>query len=526
MIILGVGVGPCPSGSAGTLSSAIGATRWQRYTFVVTIQNSKIPPLRIREVNAAPVNPAGEYVLYWMIAFRRTTWNFSLDRAVEWARELNKPLLVFEPLRCGYKWASDRLHRFVIDGMADNAERLAASGVLYYPYLEPANGDAKGLLVALASRAAVVVTDDFPCFFLPQMVEAAGKQLPVRLEAIDSNGILPMRAADREFTVAHSFRRWLQNNLRPPLSEFPCADALEGAKLPALKSLPPDIARRWPAAEVEKIASKPGPLARFPIDHTVLPTATRGGATAAANTLVRFLNKRLANYHHARNEPDEEGASGLSPYLHFGHISAHEVFHAATWREKWSLADLAEKANGKATGWWRTSEALEAFLEELIVWRELGFNMCSRRADYDQFDSLPNWARQTLAKHAADPREYVYTLAQFEQSLTHDELWNAAQRQLVRDGRIHNYLRMLWGKKILEWSPTPRAALDTMIELNNKYALDGRDPNSYSGIFWVLGRYDRAWGPQRPIFGTVRYMSSENTARKVSVKKYLQRYGE
>ena len=151
--------------------------------------------------------------------------------------------------------------------------------------------------------------------------------------------------------------------------------------------------------------------------------------------------------------------------------------------------------------------------------------MCSRRDDYDQYESLPNWAQQTLAKHADDPREYVYTRDELEAAQTHDPLWNAAQRQLRREGRIHNYLRMLWGKKILEWSPSPQAALDVLIELNNKYALDGRDPNSYSGIFWVLGRYDRAWGPERPVFGTIRYMSSENTARKVRVKDYLRRYG-
>jgi deoxyribodipyrimidine photo-lyase len=150
--------------------------------------------------------------------------------------------------------------------------------------------------------------------------------------------------------------------------------------------------------------------------------------------------------------------------------------------------------------------------------------MCSLRSDYDQYDSLPAWAKQTLAEHADDPRPWVYSLEQLQRSQTHDRLWNAAQRQLAREGRMHNYLRMLWGKKILEWSPSPRAALDSMIELNNKYALDGRNPNSYSGIFWVLGRYDRAWGPERPIFGKIRYMSSDNTARKFSVKRYLENY--
>ncbi len=159
-----------------------------------------------------------------------------------------------------------------------------------------------------------------------------------------------------------------------------------------------------------------------------------------------------------------------------------------------------------------------------MTWRELGFNLCAKRADYDRYESLPLWCRTTLEEHAGDRRSPAYSLAEFETAATHDPLWNAAQVQLVREGRIHNYLRMVWGKKILEWSASPRAALEIMIELNNKYALDGRDPNSYSGIFWILGRYDRAWGPVRPVFGKIRYMSSENTARKVRVKDYVARY--
>jgi len=170
------------------------------------------------------------------------------------------------------------------------------------------------------------------------------------------------------------------------------------------------------------------------------------------------------------------------------------------------------------------SPTAEGFLDELITWREVGYNFSSHRNDYDKFESLPEWAQKTLKLHARDERARLYVLEQFEKAQTHDPLWNAAQTQLVREGRIHNYLRMLWGKKILEWSKSPQRAAETMIHLNNKYGLDGRNPNSYSGIFWVLGRYDRPWGPERPIFGTIRYMSSENTIRKVSVKKYIQKY--
>jgi deoxyribodipyrimidine photo-lyase len=193
--------------------------------------------------------------------------------------------------------------------------------------------------------------------------------------------------------------------------------------------------------------------------------------------------------------------------------------------EQWHPGKLL-KPNGKMNGFWGVSEQAEAFLDQLCTWREIGFNMCWREPNYDRFDTLPDWAKQSMQEHEGDPREHLYTLEQLDASETGDPIWNASQRQLVREGRIHNYLRMLWGKKIFQWSATPRLALETMIELNNKYALDGRDPNSYSGIFWVLGRYDRAWGPERPVFGKLRYMTSENTAKKHSLREYLERYAK
>ena len=176
-------------------------------------------------------------------------------------------------------------------------------------------------------------------------------------------------------------------------------------------------------------------------------------------------------------------------------------------------------------GWWGVSSAADAFLDQIVIWRELGLNFSSHRDDNARYSSLPDWAKRTLAKHTRDEREYIYSLDEFGSARTHDLLWNAAQRQLIAEGRIHSYLRMLWGKKILEWTRKPEDALEIMIELNNRYALDGRDPNSYSGIFWCLGRYDRPWGPERPIFGSVRYMSSENTARKFRLGAYLEKYG-
>lgn len=483
------------------------------------------PASRIYPQNRCPISDEGKYVLYWMIASRRTRYNFALDRALYWSRTLRKPLLVFEPLRCGYRWASDRLHQFVIDGMRDNEAGCAKHGITYFPYLEPQPGQGSGLLEQLAASAGVVVTDEFPCFFLPAMVKAAAAKLPVLLESVDASGLYPLSATDVVFSSAHQFRRHLQKHLPPFLDEFPSAHPFRQAKMASGAKIDHAILKRWPTARLERFQSGASALSEFPIDHHVAPAPLLGGAQAASKRLKHFLTTNLNRYQELRNDPNRDAASGLSPYLHFGHISVHEIFHEAVKREHWSPAKLNPKAHGSREDWWRTSPALEAFLDELVTWRELGYHYCARVPEYAEFETLPPWAKDTLKKHAKDKRPVAYSLEQFENAQTHDALWNAAQRQLLREGKIQNYLRMLWGKKILEWSKHPREALEIMIELNNKYALDGRDPNSYSGIFWTLGRFDRPWGPERPIFGTVRYMSSENTAKKLHVDRYLAAYG-
>ncbi len=486
---------------------------------------SAVPDTRVKKVGGGSPNDDGGYVLYWMIANRRPGWNYSLDRAVDWAKELGKPLVVFEALRAGYRWASDRIHAFVIQGMLDNADAFEKQPVLYYPYLEPEPDAGKGLLQALAERACVVISDDFPSFFLPRMIQAAARQIAVPLELVDSNGIMPMRDTDRVFARAYDFRRYLQKNIQPHLTQSPRKNALQRVKLPELKQLPQSITDSWPPAELSRFREGVAAgLTDFPVDHSVAVTETSGGVAAGRRALKAFVSKKLEHYAELRNQPQEDVGSGLSPYLHFGHVSAHEVFHAVTNSQPWSVECIADKASGSKQGWWGASEEVESFLDELITWRELGYNMCALTDDYDQYESLPDWARTTLEEHADDQREYTYSLEEFEQAQTHDPLWNAAQTQLVQEGRIHNYLRMLWGKKVLEWTASPQEALEVLIELNNKYALDGRNPNSYSGIFWCLGRYDRAWGPERPIFGKIRYMSSENTARKVKVKNYIDQY--
>jgi deoxyribodipyrimidine photo-lyase len=487
-----------------------------------------VPELRISPCNAKPIRPDGGFVLYWMIASRRVHWNFALDHALARAGELKKPLVILEALRCDYPWASDRLHRFALEGMAEKSRELASAPILYYPYVERAIGEAKGLLAALGKLACLVVTDDFPCFFLPGMVRSAAEQLPVLLEKVDSNGLLPLRAASQVFPTAYAFRRFLQKNLPSHLPHFPRADPFAHLAIPKPKSLPKEFTSRWPSAPLDWLEN-PASLAELPVNHRVAPAtgveALHGGEAAAQSKWREFLSKKVDDYGKIRNQPEQQGTSGLSPYLHFGHISSHQMFHDLMSREKWTEAKLSHRADGNRRGWWGVRPSVEQFLDQFVTWREVGFNFSSHREDYDRYESLPDWALATLGKHSRDERQFIYSLKDLAAARTHDPLWNAAQRQLTSEGVMHNYLRMLWGKKILEWSETPEEALEFMIELNNRFAVDGRNPNSYSGIFWCLGRYDRPWGPERPIFGTIRYMSSDNTARKLRVKDYLKRYG-
>jgi len=460
-----------------------------------------------------------------MVACRRPRWSFALQHAAARAEELGKPLVVLEALRVGYPWASDRLHRFILDGMRANHAWLRDRNVVYYPYVEPEHGAGRGLLAALCKSACLVVSDDYPAFFIPRMQNAAAGRIDARLEVVDGNGILPLRATDKVFSRAFDFRRFLQKTLPAHLAQQPLEDPLVDLLRPpdGFESELRGRLNAWPEASSTVLAGDT--LATLPIDHGVPPVDFEGGFEAGEQHMFDFLDGPFGRYAEDRNHPDDGSASGLSPWLHFGHVSAHQIFHEIAANEGWSIDRLAAKPNGAREGWWGMSANAEAFLDELVTWREVGFNKCAHDPHYDQYESLPEWARKSLAEHEGDPRPHLYTLEELENADTHDHVWNAAQTELVQTGRMHNYLRMLWGKRILEWSPTPRDALTAMIELNNKYAVDGRDPNSYSGIFWVLGRYDRAWGPERPIFGKIRYMSSANTVRKLRMSDYLARFG-
>lgn len=486
-------------------------TEWLRVT----------PASRIRPQNDRLLNPAGDYVVYWMIAARRTRYNFGLQRAVELAIELRRPLIVLEALRAGYPFASDRFHAFVIQGMRDNASDCASSQAAYYPYLEPSPGAGSGLLEMLARRSAVVVTDWFPSAFLPRMVAAAAARCAVRTEAVDGSTLIPVMDHGRGFPTARGYRAFMQRSLKLHLAAFP-SEAPLGDLTGPRATVPAAILERWPAADLSAPLNRILPA--LPVDHSVPVVEQAGGSHAAAARMRAFLDGRLRRYGDDHNHPDAEGTSRLSPYLHFGHLSVHELFAGVMTAERWTTRKLGTTRAGAREGWWGVSASAEAFLDQITVWRELAFNGCGWTPGYGSYGALPSWARATLEAHRSDSRPRIYTLEDLDVAGTDDEVWNAAHRELRQDGWFHGYLRMLWGKKMLEWTRDPAEVLDRMAGLMNRYSLDGRDPVSTLNYGWVLGQHDRPW-PARPIFGTVRSMTSASTKRKLRMKAYLARYG-
>ena len=491
---------------------------------------------RIRILIDSPLNPEGEFVLYWMTAQRRVTWNPALEHAADLAEELGRPLLVVEPFSSGYSYASDRLVTFVAQGMLDNRQSFDGTGVRYIPWIETHRERGAGLLRRFSERACVVVIDDFPTGHPRYVMERAEKTLSTRLLAIDGCGVIPMSWTDKAPPLAHTFRRVVQRTVLEAITNGPKPNPLDSRSSvlwmqdEQYNSLIQDLRFEmtplewlWRVAEGGKTGKEA--LEPLPIDHQVQPVVDRRGGSIEANRLLEvFINSRLDSYSDGRNNPSDSSTSRLSPWLHFGHISSLEVVHRVLKECQWDPSMTSEKVTGSRFGWWGLGEAPESFLDQIITWRDLGFHFAYHRPDYASIESIPEWAQMTLSNHANDPRS-TYTFQELENANTHDEIWNAAQRELRETGIIHNYLRMLWGKRILEWAPDPVTASDWMVSLNDRWALDGRDPNSYTGIFWVLGRHDRAWGPERPIFGKVRFMSSANTARKLDLQGYLNQFG-
>ncbi len=488
-------------------------------------------PVRIAPAAAArltprgttPVRPDGAFVLYWMSAHRRLEWNQALQHALWWAEELARPLVVIETVHADQPWASVRHYRFFIQGCAANRAAATRLPLTYHPFVEAIPGSALDLIAALAAQACLLVRDDFPQRFQRSVRARLDRRLTLAQVDVDANGVLPLSASQRTFERAVDFRRFVQKELPPHLLAPPLdAPALARAQVPRLAALPEDVARRWPAADLDQLLA-PGGLAALPIDQEVPAAPDAGGADAARLALRAFLAQRLDRYD-LRNHPDDPVASGLSPWLAQGHLSAHQVALAVLAHAGWSPDRLAASASGGKDGWWGCTPAIEGFLDELITWRELSHHHSQRVPDDDRFESLPAWALATLAQHAGDARPALYSPADLEAGRTHDPLWNAAQRQLRAEGRMHGYLRMLWGKWILGWSADPRAAWDTALRLNDRWALDGGNPNSLGGVAWIFGRFDRPWAPQRPVFGCLRYMTSGSTVKKLHCRDYLARW--
>ena len=281
-------------------------------------QSITVPDIRIHTLNDTPIRSDGSYILYWMVSNRRTKWNFALQRASLLSKKLNKPLLIFEALRADYPWASERFHRFILDGMKDNSISCRKAGITYYPYVEPQKGSAKGLLSSLCQHACALISDDFPSFFIPQMQKKVAQTIPIYFEVVDSNGIYPLRAAERFFTTAASFRRYLQKNISSHLAQFPKPSTLNLAIKGA--NIAPSICATWPAASQDLLDGHED-LSTLPINHDIKPTGLCGGEKAAQTRMSQFFENIIQRYHSDRNRTDVVASSGLSPYFHFGHIS-------------------------------------------------------------------------------------------------------------------------------------------------------------------------------------------------------------
>ncbi|MBX7105578.1 MAG: deoxyribodipyrimidine photolyase [Gemmataceae bacterium] len=472
---------------------------------------------RLRQVNDRPEQFAGRYVLYWSQMYRRLSHNHALDYALSRAVALNRPLVVYEGLRLDYPWASARHHQFILQGMADNAGRARAIGINYWPFVETPDNRAAGLLRKLAADACLIVTDDFPAFIAPRQTAAVALRSPARVVAVDGNSIVPLCLLGPAVSAAAHLRPRIHKAFTEAWQHRACAEPVF-SKVTSGTIDPPFTL--WAPANIEEF------VAGLPIDQSVRPVAElTGGATAARTKLDVFRKERLRGYAEKRSAPcpPEEGhSSELSAHLHYGHVSIEEIIARVLGR--WSPDKLNLACRGKREGYYSDDLDVNSFLDEAITWRDVGFQWhWHRAADTRSLESaLPTWAMKTLDAHAADRREHLYALEQFESADTHDSLWNAAQTELVKTGRVQNYLRMLWGKKILEWTESPGEAYRIMVHLNNKYAVDGRDPNSYTGILWCFGLFDRPWAPERPVYGTVRYMSSDNTGRKFKLAGYLE----
>lgn len=470
-----------------------------------------VDPRRLVVLRGGAPRRRGRYVLYWCQVQKRAEWHPGLDYAAAQADALGVPLVVYEGLRPDYPHASWRHHRFILDGTRDLGGRLAGRGIAHWFYLQPAARSERIKMVQrLGAQAKLVVTDDYPAFIVPAQNAAAARQLDCPLHAVDASGVAPLRAFERQtaaFTLRPRLRRLLPELLAQPDPHLVPRRGSLDLKLTAPPALVRGDTLPDDAEELDRLICTTG------VDTSVRPAGgVRGGRAAGLERLRRFIARKLGAYAEGRNRADVDVTSDLSPYLHYGMLSPLEIARAVH-----ALAPSAHH-DAEADG----DDGPASFLEELLVRRELGLNFCFHTPEHQSLAALPAWARDNIERHAADPRRPSYDLQALERAATEDPLWNAIQTELVELGEPHGYLRMLWGKKIIEWAPTYEDALAWMIRLNDRYAYDGRDAVSYANILWCFGLHDRPF-PRRPIFGVMRPMSSASTGKKAGAAAYIER---
>jgi deoxyribodipyrimidine photo-lyase len=424
------------------------------------------------------------HILYWMSRDQRVYDNWALAHAIELAENDDQAVVVAFALAPVFPGATWRQYDFMLKGLRKVDEQLTALNIPFYMLL----GDPAETLPSFIRqhRISRMVTDFDPLKLKRQWKDQVLKKIDIPVDEVDAHNIVPCWiASDKAEFGAYTLRPKITRLLTEFLEPFP----------PLVRQHEPLYRHRinW---EVVAISIQ--------TDHSVRPVEwLTPGEKGAQTVLERFLDAPLHRYAELRNDPNEKGTSGLSPFLHFGHLSAQRV-----------ALEITQNIP--------RSEHTDAFLEELIVRKELSDNFCFYNAAYDSVTGFHPWAQTTLSQHRDDPREYLYSDEQFEQGLTHDALWNAAQHQMVYTGTMHGYLRMYWAKKILEWSAGPEEALKTALYLNDRYQLDGRDPNGYTGCAWSIGGvHDRAWS-ERPVFGKIRFMNRSGCARKFDVNNYIK----
>lgn len=436
-------------------------------------------------------------VLYWMSREQRAQDNWPLLHAQDLALELKRPLITVFCLAPAFLGATLRQYDFMLRGLRETAAELEALRIPFVLLRGEPPRELAGLAMSL--DAALLVTDFDPLRVKRAWQRELAQVLERPLLVVDGHNVVPcLRASDKKEVGART--------LRPKISRL-LSEFLE--PFPHVREHPHTVGMELALPSRE---DWDGLLARLDVDRTVAPVAGRApGAAAGRGVLREFLEQRLPHYATRRNDPNAGVVSGLSPYLHFGQLAPQRA----------ALEALAVRSlHGGGEG----DENVQAFLEELVIRRELAENFCHFEERYDCLEAAPAWAQATLDKHRADPRSYVYDHAAFETAATHSPLWNAAQRELLRRGGMHGYMRMYWAKKILEWSKDPETALDIAIRLNDRFQLDGRDPNGYVGVLWsVAGLHDRPW-KERPVYGSVRYMNARGCARKFDSAAYIARW--